>query len=152
MRRLDLLTAMLAAPLALAGGKSFTALVPAGIVGLRTGKLKTAGPRIVDARTYGLRAGSGRGVNNAMSLQRAIDDVSLTGGTILICAGRYEIAVPISLKVRPDERCTNSITIAGSGRAALVSRADSVFAIIHSDGAQLGRVTIRNLEIQGNLA
>jgi hypothetical protein len=70
----------------------------------------------------------------------------------MIRAGRYEIAVPISLKVRADERRANSITIAGKGRAVLVTRADSVFAIIHSDGAQLGRVTIRNLELQGNLA
>lgn len=101
---------------------------------------------------HGLREGRGRGANNATSLQRAIDDVSLTGGTILIPEGRYDIAAPISLKVRTDEPPAKSIAIAGKGRAVLVTRADSVFTIVHSDGAQLGRITIRDLELQGNLA
>jgi hypothetical protein len=115
MRRLDLLTAILAAPLALAAATSITGLDPASIVSLRTGKLKTARPRIVDALTYGLQEGRECSASNVASLQRAIDDVSLTGGTILIPAGRYEIAAPISFKVRTDECCGNGIAIVGKG-------------------------------------
>lgn len=152
MKRLDLLTAILAGPLVLAAAKSITALDPGNVLSLKTGKLKTPKPRIVNALTYGLREGRGRGANNATSLQRAIDDVSLTGGTILIPEGRYDIAAPISLKVRTDERPAKSIAIVGKGRAVLVTRADSVFTIVHSDGAQLGRITIRDMELHGNLA
>jgi len=151
MRRLDLLTAILAAPLALAAATGVTALGPANFVGLRAGKWKTAKPRIVDALTYGLREGREYGTSNVASLRRAIDDLSMTGGTILIPAGRYEIAVPISLKVRTDERCGNSIAIVGKGRTVLVTRGDSVFAVVRTDSAQLSRITFRDLELHGNL-
>jgi hypothetical protein len=152
MRRLDLLSAILASPLALAAATSTTALDPTNVVSLTTGKLETAKPRKVDALTYGLREGRGRGARNTASLQRAIDDVSLTGGMVLIPAGRYEIAAPISLKVRTDEGCGNSIAIVGKGRAVLVTQADSVFAMLDADGAQLSRIMIRDLELHGNLA
>jgi hypothetical protein len=151
MRRLDLLTAILGGPLALAAATSISALDAANIVGARTEKLKTAKLRIVDALTYGLREGDECGASNVTSLQRAIDDVSLTGGTILIPAGRYEIAAPINLEVRTDEHCGNSIAIVGRGRAVLATRADSVFTMVHADSAQLSQITIRDLELHGNL-
>jgi hypothetical protein len=146
MRRLDLLAAILTIPLALVARKSVSA---SGSDSLRNGTLQVdAG--LVNAVDYGLRASGGHGEHNAVALQRAVDDAALTGRTILIPGGRYEIASPISLVVSTRERSTMAIAIVGDEDAALVTRGDTVFAISYSDDAQLGRVEIRHLRLQGN--
>jgi len=42
--------------------------------------------RFVSALDYGLRAGGGHGEHNAVALQRAVNDLAVAGGTILIPA------------------------------------------------------------------
>ena len=84
-------------------------------------------------------------------MQRAVDDVALVGGTILIPTGRYEVASPISLTVSSGQRFMKEIAIVGDEGAVLVTHGDGVFATTYSDDAQLGRVEFRNLVLQGNL-
>lgn len=150
MRRLDLLATMLTVPLALLAGKSVSASEFEDFDSLPSGTLRNVRPRFVNALDYGLRAGDGHGEHNTVALQRAVDDVALAGGTILIPTGRYEIASPISLAVSAGERCTKGIAIVGGEGSVLVTRGDTVFATTYSDDAQLGRVEIRDLTLQGN--
>jgi hypothetical protein len=105
---------------------------------------------LVNALDYGLRAGDGHGDHNAVALQHAVDDLALSGGMIMIPTGRYEIASPISIAVNTNKRCTKGIAIVGGECAVLVARGDTVFATTDSDDAQVGRVEIRGLHLQGN--
>jgi polygalacturonase len=113
MRRLDLLATMLTVPFALLATKS-TAASEFEDFGGGSGTLRNVRGGFVNALDYGLRAGGGHGEHNAVALQRAVDDVALVGGTILIPTGRYEIASPIGLTVSSGERCTKEIAIVGA--------------------------------------
>jgi hypothetical protein len=150
MRRLDLLATMFTVPLGLLAAKSVSASELADFDSLRSGTLRNVGGGLVNALDYGLRAGDGHGDHNAIALQRAVDDVAVTGGAIMIPTGRYEIASPISLAVNTAKRCRKKIAIVGSEGAVLVAGGDTVFATTDSDDAQVGRVEIRDLHLQGN--
>jgi hypothetical protein len=150
MRRSDLLATMFTVPLALLAAKSISASELADFDSLRSGTLRNVGGGLVNALDYGLRPGDGHGDHNAVALQRAVDDVGLGGGMIMIPTGRYEIASPISLAVNTGKRCTKGIAIVGGECAVLVSRGDTVFAITDSDDAQVARVEIRDLHLQSN--
>ena len=150
MRRLDLLATMLTVPFALLATKTSSASAFEDF-GSRSGTLRNVSAGFVNALDYGLRAGGGHGEHNAVALQRAVDDVALVGGTLLIPTGRYEIASPISLTVSSGEWCTKGIAVVGGEGAVLVTHGDTIFATTYSDDAQLGRVEIRNLHLQGNL-
>ncbi len=146
MRRLDLLAAILTVPLAVLARKNASA---SDLDGLGSRTLQNA-MASVNALDYGLRAGDGDGEHNAVALQRAVDDVALTGGTIIIPTGRYEIATPISLVVGTGERCAKAIAIVGGDDTALVTQGDAVFTTTYAEDAQLGRIEIRHLHLQGS--
>lgn len=149
MKRLDVLAAMLTLPFALLGGKNI-ARVYGDSDALRSETLPgEAG--FVNALAYGLHEGGGHGEQNAAALQRAVDDLALVGGTMLIPTGYYEIASPISLAVTTAARCTKAVIIVGGERAILSTSGDIVFATTISDDARLSRVEIRGLQLQGNL-
>jgi hypothetical protein len=144
-----LLATMLTVPFALLAAKSISAS-EADFDSLRSGTLRNVGGGLVNALDYGLRPGDGHGDRNAVALQRAVDDVGLGGGMVMIPTGRYEIASPISLAVNPGKRCRKKIAIVGGEGTVLVARGDTVFATSDSDDTQVGRVEIRDLHLQGN--
>jgi hypothetical protein len=151
MKRLDLLATMLALPFGLLGGKNIAKSRVEKFSNLRSKNLPNVETGFVNAVSCGLRTGSGHGEHNAIVIQRAVDDLALVGGTLLIPTGYYEVASPIRLTVTTAEHPTKRVAIVGGDGAILSTPGDNVFATTTSDDAQLSRVEIRGLQFRGSL-
>lgn len=143
MRRFDLLVSLVGASAALVASKC-------AAFARQPGRLETAyssvGSNLLECN---LRSGRGEGQHNSAVLQRAIDDAALTGGTIRIPRGRFEIAAAVMLVINPDQRPSKSIEIVGDAGAVLLMPGDYAFAVTHSPSAPVGRVQIRNMQFEG---
>lgn len=134
MSRRKLLSALGAAGLAIATGGELLASPKQAAAAQPSG-----GTAIYNVKDFGASGSMRYDMDDAPSIQSAIDTAALYGGIVYIPAGTYFLRTPLYLR--------SNVTLLGTGSASILRAAMNKFPLISATAAQ--HITISKLALQG---